>query len=66
MTQVLCSKCGCDDVLVYGLPQKAVCPDCCPDHEYIYEGQGDGWMCGTCGVSPPDDYYEESGLGIND
>ena len=66
MTFVRCSQCGGDDVLTYATPETAVCPNCCPDHEYEYEGQGDGWMCQYCGIYPPDDYYEESGLGINE
>lgn len=57
MSEVVCHKCKADDVIVYMTAETAICPKCCDDHEYQYEGQGDGHMCAHCGDGPPDDWY---------
>lgn len=58
--RVLCSKCQGGNVLVYMTVASAICPNCCDDHDYRYEGRGDGHMCIHCGANPPDDWYDVS------
>lgn len=50
-----CKKCGveCD-----GAPEDgsgAICPDHCPDHDYVYD-RWDGHLCKNCGQARPADY----------
>ncbi len=53
-------KCG---TLCFVYPpdgSQGVCPDHCPEHDYEFE-DGCGWTCKTCGVEPPNDWFDESG-----
>lgn len=53
--RVLCAKCGADEVLSYHEASTAVCPSCCPDHDYIIDRYER--YCANCGQEPPEDYY---------
>lgn len=57
-----CHVCGkqCDSAPP--LPERAVCPDHCPDHEYVYERGDRTHYCKNCGQQPPDDYYDENDI----
>jgi len=60
--QPRCHKCG-GEVLVYPTdePVRAVCPQCCPEHEYNYDSGafGLGWNCDHCGDPPPREWYDD-------
>ena len=56
---VVCSKCGRDEVIVYDSPETAVCPECCDDHDYIYDRGDRKHYCKNCGAEPPYDWYYE-------
>ena len=63
--KVVCSKCSADDVISYATAGDAICPACCPDHEYEYDWSDRTRYCAHCGSEPPDDwYYSEDDIGI--
>lgn len=52
-----CGTCGADALCEpQGAP--ALCPNCCEDHDYVYE-HGEGRMCRHCSAEPPWDYYND-------
>lgn len=53
-----CRSCGaeCDSAPDDG---NAICPKCCPDHDYRYDKLERTWYCWTCGQTPPLDWYAE-------
>lgn len=54
-----CRKCGMADCHV--APEDgsgAICPDCCEDHDYVYD-RWDGHYCKHCGDPRPADYYSD-------
>lgn len=64
--KVICSKCSADDVIVYMTPEDAICPACCPDHEYEYERGDRDWFCKHCGDVAPEDWLrcdDDVGIG---
>lgn len=48
-----CHNCGvlCD--IYPDPPDKAVCPECCEDHEYEYDKWRRGKFCGHCDAEQP-------------
>lgn len=57
-----CFKCGAETSIADDNMEATVCEECCEDHNYAYEGAGSGHRCTNCDASPPDDWYQESGL----
>jgi hypothetical protein len=48
--RVKCSVCGADEVVSYATSETAVCPACCPHHEYEYQRSERSYFCEHCGV----------------
>lgn len=40
-------------------PARAVCPNCCEDHDYRYERELRGTYCFHCGQQAPEDWYDD-------
>lgn len=53
-----CRVCGkqCDSAPAP--PERAVCPEHCPDHEYIHERGERRYYCTHCGQEPPYDWRD--------
>jgi NMD protein affecting ribosome stability and mRNA decay len=54
-----CRVCGkqCDSAPLP--PVRAVCEDCCDDHDYQYERELRGHFCVHCGKPAPLDWFDE-------
>lgn len=44
-----CHVCGCDVDLAPDPPARAVCPEHCEDHDYVYEPWERAHLCKHCG-----------------
>lgn len=57
-----CRKCGkqCDSAPYP--PARAICEDCCPDHDYRYEREERKHRCVNCGREPDPDFYYDEGI----
>jgi hypothetical protein len=53
-----CRVCGADCAIAPKLPERAVCPEHCEDHQYEYV-RGEGHRCISCFAEPPADWFEE-------
>ena len=53
-----CKVCGKDCLVAPDPPERAICPECCEDHEYEYEPGERSHFCKHCGVQAPDSFYE--------
>jgi hypothetical protein len=53
-----CRVCGTECAIAPQLPERAVCPEHCEDHQYKYE-RGDGHRCIHCFAEPPSDWFDE-------
>ena len=53
-----CRVCGklCD--VAPNPPDRAVCPEHCDDHDYIYYREERTHYCKNCGQEPPADWWE--------
>jgi NMD protein affecting ribosome stability and mRNA decay len=54
-----CQKCGKPTDIAPDPPERAVCEDCCEDHEYIYSRGDRTHYCSHCGQNPPPDWYDD-------
>lgn len=54
-----CHICGVQCDMAPFLPDRAVCPDHCEDHEYIYDSWDRKHYCNHCGAEPPFDWWDE-------
>ena len=54
-----CRVCGVQCDSAPDPPARAVCPDCCEDHDYRYERELRGHYCLSCGQEAPRDYFLE-------
>ena len=52
-----CGTCGADVDLAPDPPEKPVCENCCPDHEYEYVREERRHACKRCGKEPPFDWF---------
>lgn len=58
-----CGKCGKKCPVAPDPPVKAVCEDCCEDHDYKYESFSRKRECVHCGKEMPHDWFDnESGI----
>jgi hypothetical protein len=55
-----CRVCGVECDGAPDPPARAVCPNCCEDHDYRYERELRGHYCIHCGQEAPDDYFLEN------
>lgn len=44
-----CHACGVEVDLAPDPPARAVCENCCPDHDYVYEPSERAHLCQYCG-----------------
>lgn len=56
-----CRVCGVQCDIAPDPPDRAVCPEHCEDHDYIYIQGEQTHVCKHCGASPPIDYYDDYG-----
>lgn len=54
-----CRICGNQCDTAPPLPERAVCPEHCEDHEYNYERGEQRHICKHCGQERPVDYFED-------
>jgi hypothetical protein len=54
-----CRVCGIPCVIAPDPPERAVCPEHCEDHNYIYSREDRGTFCEYCWQEAPHDYYVE-------
>jgi hypothetical protein len=54
-----CRVCGVECDSAPDPPARAVCPNCCEDHDYRYERELRGHYCIHCGQEAPHDYFLE-------
>lgn len=52
-----CRKCGIECLSAPDSPERAICENCCEDHEYKYDRYERGTFCIHCNKMR-DDYYE--------
>lgn len=52
-----CQKCGKECVIAPDPPERAICQDCCEDHEYEYDKWRRGWFCTKCDNEQEPDWY---------
>lgn len=52
-----CRVCGVQCAIAPNPPDRAVCPDHCPDHDYKHDPWRRGKFCTICDVEIPEDYY---------
>lgn len=53
-----CRVCGVQCPSAPNPPARAVCPEHCEDHEYIYDRDERRHYCTHCGQDQPADYYD--------
>lgn len=53
-----CGKCGAETTIAPDPPAKAVCENCCEDHDYRYERGERAHLCVHCGKPAPEDWYD--------
>lgn len=53
-----CRVCGKETLVAPEPPERAICPECCEDHEYEYEPGERGHYCKHCFKQAPDDFYD--------
>jgi hypothetical protein len=51
-----CRVCGKECTVAPDPPLRAICPDCCDDHDYLYDRYAREHYCANCGKPRPDDY----------
>jgi hypothetical protein len=51
-----CRVCGKPCDIAPDPPERAVCPECCEDHEYRYVREDRGHFCKHCGQGRPHDW----------
>ncbi len=56
-----CRVCGCQCAIAPDPPERAVCPDHCEDHDYVYDPRRRSRFCSICDAEVPADWYDESG-----
>lgn len=54
-----CRVCGIQCDSAPDPPARAVCPNCCEDHDYRYERELRGHYCFHCGAQAPEDWYDD-------
>lgn len=54
----ICHKCGKETLVAPDPPGKAVCIDCCEDHNYKYERGEHGHFCVNCYKPAPEDLFD--------
>lgn len=54
-----CRVCGAQCDIAPDPPARAVCPNCCEDHDYRYERELRGHYCFHCGQEAPEDWYDD-------
>lgn len=54
-----CCVCGKETPIAPKLPERAVCEDHCPDHDYEYDKSAQGHFCKLCDKRRPEDYYDD-------
>ena len=54
-----CRVCGAGCDIAPDPPARAVCPNCCDDHEYEYVRGERGHFCKHCGEGRPPDWFDE-------
>lgn len=52
-----CRVCGIQCDIAPEPPERAVCPQHCPDHEYEHDPSRRDWFCKTCDQQAPYDFY---------
>lgn len=53
-----CRVCGVQCDITPDPPARAVCPEHCEDHEYVYIAGERRHACNHCGQEPPLDWYD--------
>jgi len=48
---VKCHRCGSSEVIAYASEATAICPNCCDDHNFMYDRHERWWSCDNCGVA---------------
>lgn len=54
-----CRVCGAETDIAPDLPDHAICPKCCEDHEYEYIPGERRHVCKHCGQDRPPDWFDE-------
>jgi len=54
-----CHVCGVETASAPDLPEQAVCPQHCEDHNYYYNSDDRRHECYHCGKEMPHDYYDD-------
>jgi len=54
-----CQKCGKECDVAPQPPARAICEDCCEDHEYVYEQGERGHFCKHCNKPAPPDWFDD-------
>lgn len=54
-----CRVCGVQCDGAPDPPARAVCPECCEDHDYRYERDLRGRYCHHCGQEAPQDWFDD-------
>lgn len=52
----VCRECGIEVDSWPDPPALPICPDCCDDHDYVYERELRGKFCIHCGNKEPEDW----------
>lgn len=55
-TDYSCRECGVECDSAPDPPARTICPDCCEDHDYVYERELRGKFCVHCGNPQPFDW----------
>lgn len=54
-----CHVCGKECDIAPQPPERAICEECCEDHEYEYD-RGERWkFCAHCGKPIPEDWNDD-------
>lgn len=54
-----CHQCGKETALAPDPPDKAVCEDCCEDHDYRYDRWERTHVCTHCGKPVDHEWYSD-------
>lgn len=57
-SEFACKVCGVECSVAPADGSGAVCPEHCPDHDYVYEPSM-GKRCRHCDAEPPTDWYDD-------
>lgn len=58
-TDFACRVCGVECPISPADGSGAVCEAHCPDHQFVYQGAGDGHRCRVCFAYPPYDHFDD-------